>query len=63
MTWLTLAFFVFTLVLMVFDRDTLIALCSMPLWFITLAIVWRYRIKDSVAQEGYVFYQSRREAE
>jgi len=50
-------------VLMIFDRDTLIALCSMPLWFITLAIVWRFRIKDSVAQEGYVFYQSHREAE
>ncbi|WP_410529431.1 amino acid permease [Serratia sp. AXJ-M] len=63
MTWLTLAFFAFTLVLMIFDRDTLIALCSMPLWFITLAIVWRFRIKDSVAQEDYVFYQSRREAE
>ncbi|MNE54969.1 D-serine/D-alanine/glycine transporter [compost metagenome] len=63
MTWLTLAFFAFTLVLMVFDRDTLIALCSMPLWFIALALVWRFRIKNSLAREGYVYYQAGQEAE
>ncbi|CAI0712236.1 D-serine/D-alanine/glycine transporter [Serratia entomophila] len=55
MAWLTLAFFAFTLVLMVFDRDTLIALCSMPLWFIALGLIWRFRVRDSLAREGYVF--------
>ncbi|WP_262119899.1 hypothetical protein [Serratia ficaria] len=38
-----------------FDRDTLIALCSMPLWFIALGLIWRFRVRDSLAREGYVF--------
>ncbi|HFD0315619.1 amino acid permease [Serratia marcescens] len=63
MAWLTLAFFAFTLVLMVFDSDTLIALCSMPLWFTTLGLIWRYRVRDSVARESYVFYRRGAEAE
>ncbi|QGU89247.1 amino acid permease [Erwinia sorbitola] len=43
MSWLTLLFFLFSLVVMVFDPDTLMALCAMPLWFILLAWVWRVK--------------------
>ena len=43
MSWITLLFFLFSLVVMVFDRDTLMALCAMPLWFILLAWVWRVK--------------------
>ena len=43
MSWVTLLFFLFSLVVMVFDPDTLTALCAMPLWFILLAWVWRVK--------------------
>ncbi|MBK0032842.1 amino acid permease [Erwinia sp. S43] len=48
MSWLTLLFFLFSLVVMVFDADTLTALCTMPLWFILLEWVWR--VKQRKAQ-------------
>lgn len=48
MSWLTLLFFLFSLVVMVFDTDTLTALCAMPLWFILLEWVWR--VKQRKAQ-------------
>jgi L-asparagine transporter-like permease len=42
---LSLLFFLFSLVIMVFDPDTRIALFSMPLWFILLAVIWRVKVK------------------
>ncbi|WKZ94184.1 amino acid permease [Chimaeribacter arupi] len=42
---LSLLFFLFSLVIMVFDPDTRIALFSMPLWFILLAVIWRIKVK------------------
>jgi AAT family amino acid transporter len=35
----------------------------MPLWFTTLGLIWRYRVRDSVARESYVFYRRGTEAE
>lgn len=43
MTWCTLLFFVFTVVIMVFDYDTRIALYGTPVWFVILEILWRMR--------------------
>lgn len=48
MSWLTLAFFVFTVFIMLFDPDTLAALAVSPLWFILLFIFWK--IKQRKAQ-------------
>ncbi|MFD1803230.1 amino acid permease [Mixta tenebrionis] len=45
MSWLSLIFFLFSLVIMVFDRDTLMALCSMPFWFLLLALFWRLKLR------------------
>ena len=42
---LSLLFFLYSLVIMVFDPDTRIALFSMPLWFILLAVIWRIKVK------------------
>lgn len=52
MSWLTLLFFLFSLVVMVFDPDTLTALCAMPLWFILLA--WFWRVKQRREQQNVV---------
>jgi AAT family amino acid transporter len=35
----------------------------MPLWFIALALVWRFRVKNSLAREDYVYYQPDQQAE
>ncbi|AOM39424.1 amino acid permease [Xenorhabdus hominickii] len=43
MTWCTLMFFAFTVVIMVFDYDTRIALYGTPIWFIILEVLWRMR--------------------
>ncbi|MBD2796684.1 amino acid permease [Xenorhabdus sp. 18] len=43
MTWCTLLFFAFTVVIMVFDYDTRVALYGTPLWFVILEILWRRR--------------------
>ncbi|PHM46111.1 amino acid transporter [Xenorhabdus mauleonii] len=43
MTWCTLIFFAFTVVIMIFDYDTRIALYSTPVWFVILEVLWRMR--------------------
>ncbi|PLV58888.1 amino acid transporter [Erwinia sp. B116] len=43
MSWLTLLFFLFSLVVMVFDPDTLLGLVAMPFWFVLLEGVWRLK--------------------
>ncbi|MDX7991803.1 amino acid permease [Xenorhabdus littoralis] len=43
MTWCTLVFFAFTVVIMIFDYDTRIALYGTPLWFVILEVLWRMR--------------------
>ncbi|MDC9593212.1 amino acid permease [Xenorhabdus sp. IM139775] len=43
MTWCTLLFFAFTVVIMVFDYDTRVALYGTPLWFVILEVLWRRR--------------------
>ncbi|CDH34301.1 amino acid permease [Xenorhabdus bovienii] len=43
MTWCTLIFFAFTVVIMVFDYDTRIALYGTPIWFVVLEVLWRMR--------------------
>lgn len=43
MSWLTLAFFAFTLFIMLFDPDTLAALAVSPLWFIMLFVFWKIK--------------------
>lgn len=45
MSWLCLAFFLFVLVLLSFEQDTRQAMMVTPLWFILLAISWRYTRK------------------
>lgn len=45
MSWLTLLFFAFTIVIMLFDPDTLMALCVSPLWFVLLFIFWKVKQK------------------
>lgn len=54
MSWLTLLFFLFSLVVMVFDPDTLSALCAMPLWFILLAWFWRVKQRREQQQTATV---------
>ncbi|MBS9424597.1 amino acid permease [Photorhabdus caribbeanensis] len=51
MTWITLTFFIFTIVVMVFDPDTLVALCGTPLWFILLSILWRVKKRNEAQEE------------
>ncbi|MDX7988478.1 amino acid permease [Xenorhabdus sp. 12] len=43
MTWCTLIFFAFTVVIMIFDYDTRVALYSTPVWFVILEVLWRMR--------------------
>ncbi|WP_340615904.1 amino acid permease [Xenorhabdus entomophaga] len=43
MTWCTLIFFAFTVVIMVFDYDTRVALYGTPVWFVILEVFWRMR--------------------
>ncbi|MDC9588285.1 amino acid permease [Xenorhabdus sp. XENO-10] len=43
MTWCTLIFFAFTVVIMIFDYDTRMALYGTPVWFVVLEILWRRR--------------------
>ncbi|MBI6548633.1 amino acid permease [Xenorhabdus lircayensis] len=43
MTWCTLIFFAFTVVIMVFDYDTRVALYGTPVWFVILEVLWRMR--------------------
>ncbi|PHM58490.1 amino acid permease [Xenorhabdus sp. KK7.4] len=45
MTWCTLIFFAFTVVIMIFDYDTRIALYGTPIWFVILEVLWRMRKK------------------
>ncbi|WP_369790466.1 amino acid permease [Rouxiella sp. WC2420] len=45
MSWLTLAFFAFTIIIMLFDPDTLAALCASPLWFVLLFVFWKVKQK------------------
>ena len=49
MSWISLLFFAFSVVIMVFDPDTLAALCAMPLWFGLLWIVWRMKVRKTQA--------------
>lgn len=49
MTWATLLFFVFSLVIMVFDPDTLAALSASPIWFIALWLFWKVKQKRELA--------------
>ncbi|QCR35043.1 amino acid permease [Nissabacter sp. SGAir0207] len=53
LSWLSLLFFLFSIVIMVFDHDTLLALCAMPFWFALLAIVWRLKVKRENATRAY----------
>ncbi|WP_244922728.1 hypothetical protein [Xenorhabdus cabanillasii] len=46
MTWCTLIFFAFTVVIMIFDYDTRIALYGTPVWFVILEVLWRMRKKQ-----------------
>ncbi|MDU3817950.1 MAG: amino acid permease [Pantoea sp.] len=57
MCWLSLAFFLFSLVIMVFDRDTLTALCAMPLWFLLLALFWRLKLRRQRARQAQQRWQ------
>ncbi|YCH32181.1 amino acid permease [Erwinia sp. D4-22] len=50
MCWLSLLFFLFSLVIMVFDADTRAALCAMPIWFILLAVFWRLTLRRRQAR-------------
>ncbi|MDE9590995.1 amino acid transporter, partial [Xenorhabdus bovienii] len=43
MTWCTLIFFAFTVVIMIFDYETRIALYGTPVWFVILEVLWRVR--------------------
>ncbi|MCC3704525.1 amino acid permease [Rouxiella badensis] len=47
MTWLTLLFFAFTIFIMLFDPDTLAALCVSPLWFVMLFVFWKMKEKKA----------------
>ncbi len=54
MTWCTLLFFAFTVVIMVFDYDTRVALYGTPVWFVILEVLWRmkkHREQRSVREE------------
>lgn len=57
MCWLSLAFFLFSLVIIVFDRDTLTALCAMPLWFLLLALFWRLKLRRQRARQAQQRWQ------
>ena len=45
MAWFTLLFLAFTIVILAFDHDTLVALVLSPIWFIDLSIGYRYKKK------------------
>lgn len=45
MAWFTLLFLAFTIVILAFDHDTLVALVLSPIWFIGLFIGYRYKKK------------------
>ena len=45
MAWFTMLFLVFTIVILAFDHDTLIALVLSPIWFVGLFIGYRYKKK------------------
>ena len=47
MSWISLLFFAFSVVIMVFDPDTLAALFAMPFWFGLLWIVWRVKARKA----------------
>ena len=47
MSWISLLFFAFSVVIMVFDPDTLAALCAMPFWFLLLWVVWRVKARKA----------------
>jgi D-serine/D-alanine/glycine transporter len=48
MAWFTMLFLVFTIVILAFDHDTLIALALSPIWFIGLFIGYRYKKKKKL---------------
>lgn len=50
MCWVVLAFFVFILVVLTLEKDTLQALLVTPLWFVILGVGW-YLIKDKVHRD------------
>jgi D-serine/D-alanine/glycine transporter len=45
MAWFTMLFLAFTIVILAFDHDTLVALAVSPIWFIGLFIGYRYKKK------------------
>lgn len=45
MAWATLMFFLFSVVIMIFDPDTLAALAASPVWFIALWLCWKMKEK------------------
>ena len=45
MAWFTMLFLVFTIVILAFDHDTLIALVLSPIWFVGLFIGYHYKKK------------------
>lgn len=49
MSWISLMFFAFSVVIMVFDADTRAALCAMPLWFGFLWVIWRKKARRAAA--------------
>lgn len=51
MSWICLAFFLFVLVLLSLEQDTRQAMMITPLWFIFLAISWRYTRQRHSATE------------
>jgi len=50
MPWVVLAFFVFALVALGFDHDTLIAMAVTPIWFVILGIAW-FRVRGRVSAD------------
>jgi len=49
MAWATLMFFLFSVVIMIFDSDTLAALAASPVWFIALWLCWKMKEKRKTA--------------
>ncbi len=45
MCWLSLLFFAFSIFIMIFDPDTLLALMASPVWFIALWCFWKVKQK------------------
>lgn len=50
-TWLTLAFFAFTIGVLTMDEETLLGLLAMPVWFAILGIGWFFKRRADARRE------------